>query len=252
MLLRRVLHHFRRQDWIAIGLDFVVVVVGIFVGLQVDAWNEDRKDRVRERSGLEQLYADFGTAAEKAQLMADFHAEKDGGLQFAIDALVQQSLADEDRQTFLYALVSMIQLPPLGVTLGAYDSMMATGDFALIRDARLKAMLIELDASLESEASLLSYFRSMNQRDMDFARRHFPIVANEDRSGTRFAFDFDAISGDPMTLSILANQQRNHRLFRDSRQEIADGLVAAREHIGRLIGADTAASSLDSETAITP
>ena len=55
-----------------------------------------------------------------------------------------------------------------------------------------------------------------------------------------------------MTLSILANQQRNHRLFRDSRQEIADELAAAREHIGRLIGADTAASSLDSETATTP
>jgi hypothetical protein len=77
-------------------------------------------------------------------------------------------------------------------------------------------------------------------------------VANEDRSETRFAFDFDAISGDPMTLSILANQQRNQRLFRDSRQEIADGLVAAREYIGRLIGADAAASNLDSETASTP
>ena len=146
----------------------------------------------------------------------------------------------------------MTQLPPLGVTLGAYDSMIATGDLALIRDARLKAMLIDLDASLGSEASLLSYFRSMNQRHMLFARRHFPIVASEDGAGTRFAFDFDAILGDPMTLSILATQQRNHRLFRDSRQEIADGLIAAREHIGRLIGADAAASNLDSETAITP
>jgi hypothetical protein len=101
LLLCRAIHHFRRQDWIAIGLDCVVVVVGIFVGLQVDAWNEDRKDRVRERSGLEQLYSDFGTAAEKTRLMADLHTEKDEGLQFAINAPVLQSLADEDRPKFL-------------------------------------------------------------------------------------------------------------------------------------------------------
>jgi hypothetical protein len=252
MLLRRTLHHFRRQDWIAIGLDFVVVVIGIFVGLQADAWNEDRKDRIRERSSLEQLYADFGTAARQAQGMADFHAEKDEALQFALDATVRGSLAEQDRQKFLYALVSMLQLPPLGVTMGAYESMIATGDFALIRDDRLKAMLIDLDASLESETSLLTYFRSMNQRDMDFARKHFQVVANEDRSGTRFAFDFDAIAADPLTLTILANQQRNHQLFRDSRQHIADALIAARQHIGLSLGIDAKAGRQDSESAANP
>jgi len=184
--------------------------------------------------------------------MADFHAEKDEALQFAINATVRGSLADEDRQKFLYPLVSMLQLPPLGVTMGAYESMIATGDFALVRDESLKAMLIDLDASLESEKSLLAYFRSMDQRDMDFARKHFAIVANEDRSGTRFAFDFDTIAADPLTLSILANQQRNHQLFRDSRQEIADGLIAAREHIGLLIGIDPTAVGQGPETAPNP
>lgn len=237
MLLRRFLKHFRAQDWIAICLDFIIVVVGIIVGLQVDAWNQDRKDRIRERTSLEQLYSDFGLAAEQAQGMADFHGEKDTELQFAIDTILQESLPDHERRRFLFALVSMLQLPPLGATMGAYGSMIATGDFALIRDERLKSMLIELDASLEAEASLLDYFREMNQRDMSFSLKHFPVVPNEDRSGTRFAFDFDAISADPQTLSVLANQQRNHRLFRNSRQQLADRFTAARARIGELIGA---------------
>ena len=35
MILRRVIGHFRRQEWTAIAIDFVIVVVGVFVGIQV-------------------------------------------------------------------------------------------------------------------------------------------------------------------------------------------------------------------------
>ena len=61
MLLRRLTTHVRSQNWFAVGLDFIIVVAGIFVGLQADAWNAERKDRVRERATLEQLYSDFST-----------------------------------------------------------------------------------------------------------------------------------------------------------------------------------------------
>ncbi len=30
MILRRVIGHFRRQEWTAIAIDFVIVVVGVF------------------------------------------------------------------------------------------------------------------------------------------------------------------------------------------------------------------------------
>jgi len=35
MLLRRVIQHFRKQEWTAIGIDFLIVVVGVFMGIQV-------------------------------------------------------------------------------------------------------------------------------------------------------------------------------------------------------------------------
>ncbi len=42
MITRRVFEHVRKQQWAAAFIDFVVVVVGIFVALQVDNWNESR------------------------------------------------------------------------------------------------------------------------------------------------------------------------------------------------------------------
>lgn len=59
MLLRRFLGHFRTQDWAAIVVDFLIVVVGIFVGLQVDQWNQERKDRVLESQYVSSIKSDL-------------------------------------------------------------------------------------------------------------------------------------------------------------------------------------------------
>ena len=41
MLLRRVTEHVKSQNWFAVWLDFVIVVVGVFLGIQIGNWNED-------------------------------------------------------------------------------------------------------------------------------------------------------------------------------------------------------------------
>jgi len=37
MILRRPTEHVRRQDWFAIFLDFVIVVGGVLIGIQVSS-----------------------------------------------------------------------------------------------------------------------------------------------------------------------------------------------------------------------
>jgi len=36
--------HLKEQNWIAVGLDVLVVITGIFLGFQVNTWNESRKN----------------------------------------------------------------------------------------------------------------------------------------------------------------------------------------------------------------
>lgn len=42
MILRRFTQHIKQQNWFAVGLDVIVVVVGIFLGMQVTEWYEER------------------------------------------------------------------------------------------------------------------------------------------------------------------------------------------------------------------
>ena len=34
MLLRRITKHIKEQNWFAVGIDFVIVVFGVFIGIQ--------------------------------------------------------------------------------------------------------------------------------------------------------------------------------------------------------------------------
>ena len=43
MILRRLAHNLREQNWTAIAIEFVLLVLGVFLGIQVANWNEDRK-----------------------------------------------------------------------------------------------------------------------------------------------------------------------------------------------------------------
>ena len=65
MILRRLVTALRNQSWLTLVLELVVVVVGIFLGLQVDSWNDARKDRVFEQQYLASLKADFQADIEE-------------------------------------------------------------------------------------------------------------------------------------------------------------------------------------------
>lgn len=52
MILRRIAHAIRRQDWSTIVVEILIVVIGILIGLQVDGWNERRETRQLYRAAL--------------------------------------------------------------------------------------------------------------------------------------------------------------------------------------------------------
>lgn len=55
MILRRILQHLANQNWLAVCIDLVVVVVGVFIGIQVANWNDARLEAVRKEQIIESL-----------------------------------------------------------------------------------------------------------------------------------------------------------------------------------------------------
>lgn len=66
MFLRKVIQHLKGQNWTAIGIDLLIVVIGVFLGAQASNWNDERKVRQGEREFLRQLGEDL--AADNASV----------------------------------------------------------------------------------------------------------------------------------------------------------------------------------------
>lgn len=87
MILRRLVENLKQQHWTAIGVELVIVVLGVFIGLQVSNWNEARIEQARTALVLDAFRADMRdyirvqqTFGEKvAKSLAAFDAARSRG-----------------------------------------------------------------------------------------------------------------------------------------------------------------------------
>lgn len=71
MLLRRITEHVKAQNWFAVFLDFLIVVIGVFIGIQVANWNSERADRGLRAEYLNQISSDLNSDLDEANEVAN-------------------------------------------------------------------------------------------------------------------------------------------------------------------------------------
>jgi len=141
MILRRVIDHFRKQEWTAIAIDFVIVVLGVFVGLQVSNWNAMRTDRIRAESYLQRIGSDLDSdiAAVEARLafwgkVADYGAQ---GLEYAGTG----ETGGRSNWEILLAYFQASQVAELVPAQATYDELKSAGELGLIADSAFRSAL---------------------------------------------------------------------------------------------------------------
>lgn len=73
MLLRSVMAHVREQNWFAVGLDFLIVVFGVFIGIQVSNWNEVRRDEAVGARYTDRLLTELASEMETWSRAATYY-----------------------------------------------------------------------------------------------------------------------------------------------------------------------------------
>jgi hypothetical protein len=71
MILRSLTKHVKDQNWFAVGLDFAIVVIGVFIGIQVANWNELQAERGQTERMLSDLIVDLEEMREHAAYQSD-------------------------------------------------------------------------------------------------------------------------------------------------------------------------------------
>lgn len=67
MILRRITQHVKDQNWFAVWLDFFIVVMGVFFGIQIGNWNESRLDNHAYEKAYDRMVLEAQTNINIAQ-----------------------------------------------------------------------------------------------------------------------------------------------------------------------------------------
>ena len=141
VFLNKIAVQLREQNWFALAAELVIVVVGVFLGLQAANWNEERQERKDEEQILTRLMA------ETSALLSVVREER-AQVQSLVDTLQQA-------QPVLYSMAEARPLTERECTalaashvyrresdqLPILEEMLGTGRFDRLRDEELKNLL---------------------------------------------------------------------------------------------------------------
>jgi hypothetical protein len=140
MILRRITANFRRQDWTAVVVELAIVVLGVFIGLQAQDWATAHAEQQRADVLLQQLRGDLDSEWLNLKSVVDYQQVTADYARIAIKGLV--SPGSVDPATWVASAYQASQILTNSSNRATFDEMKSTGAIDLIRNARLRALLI--------------------------------------------------------------------------------------------------------------
>ena len=133
----------KRQDWVAVAIELLVVVIGVLVALELNQWAEQRETHALEHSYLLRLRDDLQMERGEAQLFRRTVANRLTaiGLLERIAGDPSATVADPRMIPWAIETVSWGSFPPVHNI--SYSELQSTGRTNLIRSVELRRALAE-------------------------------------------------------------------------------------------------------------
>ena len=185
MIIRRIREHLSARDWWAIGIDLLIAILGVFIGIQVSNWNEARGERAQAHEDRQRLIADLNSnQADLVNRLRYFRAVQ-GHAQATLAALAKPDVgSDQDFLVHAYQASQVLLADPKRVT---YDEILATGRLTRLGDPQLRDAVGNFYVTL---ASALPFLNNVPEY-RDHLRRKMPgaiQVAIRERCPERYDY----------------------------------------------------------------
>lgn len=136
-----MIKHVKDLNWTAVVLDFVIVVAGVFVAIQVDDWNKNRIDRKNEQEFLLRLHADIEFAEQLSNRVRARRLQRSKLLVSAYNALLGRSNRDVLTVDECLAISASHHMGIVMVELTGFNELVASGRLNIIENSDLRAQL---------------------------------------------------------------------------------------------------------------
>jgi len=192
-MLHRLLKTIFDGQWRLIFAEFILIVAGIFLGLQADSWLENRQLAeslniyvVRLKEDIDQMIVDLGEGHQ-----INMH-QRDAAIR-ALRAVEHCAVPETQVTEFEQVLEEHQILLSFNITRSTYNEMIAVGAFAHLRNLQLKDTLSRFYAVANSSLGFTDYFRADLGRASDIIWRYVTFSTDDAGEPLVVAYDMEAM-----------------------------------------------------------
>jgi hypothetical protein len=147
MAVRRFRDHITEHNWFAVGIDVLVVPLGVFLGLQANNWNEHRLDRQRGEQFRQRLIDDLDANEQDFRQRAIYYRQVHD-LGYA--ALQEMRRSDSrDPVAFLNAAFKASFILPRSTRRATYQEIVSAGAMGSLEDESTRQKIMIYYSSLD-------------------------------------------------------------------------------------------------------
>jgi hypothetical protein len=241
MILRRFSQALREQNWTAISIEFVLLVAGVFFGIQVSNWNDERREQALEavyldriadnvRSDVQELDELLRVSTTRMAVLSSVLREATGrdlpsGFDSARGRVAIEEVSRLADDSPVSASFALFILTTLDGNRSAYSTLINSGGIGQMRDAAMLAK-VQRYYALVDQAFHFEIGLEQNRDKLVDAERRVGISPMDERSISELA---SAFAADRELLATAQNYwlytNRHIKLMRDLQQR-AKALVA--------------------------
>ena len=245
MILRRVIQHVKKQEWTAIWIDLVIVVVGVFIGIQVSNWNAARADDVRAQAYLLRIQGNLNTDIQNMERRKVYWTQVIDYGNNAINYLETGELVDGSAWKTVLAFYQASQLWPWATIDTTYQELRNGGELGLIKDERMRTALAQY--YIEGSGDDVDYILAFQPEYRKIVRGLTPtIVSNQiwekcfelPNASEQYLLDCESPMSEAEAQTVLDNYRKDPKLLSELRfwvtnQEVAIKVVENTRNLGR-------------------
>ncbi len=167
MILQKLATSLRQHDWGTALIEVAVVVLGIFIGLQVDDWNSARKDRIDEQQFLQDLHNDVLLADDLSHRVRQRRLDRQESITTAADVLFKRTGRDTLTAKECAAIAWSTAFNVTAPGISSVDELIGIGRMGIVRDMELrKALMGLLQTRAALDATIVEKSTSSNFRHL--------------------------------------------------------------------------------------
>ncbi len=239
MILLQLSKSIRKQDWLAVIIEFVIVVLGIFAGLQANEWAQERQDRKQEHAALERLFLETESAHqllnEYVQQTLRLNQMRRNAVQFADS----NAPVPEDELQLRIGINTLTMFPAVIPISVAYDELKSSGQMQLIRSPALREQLAAFHTNLAYHNQQKRGFADGAIRFYEIYQRHVIWDYNPEATTSDIllsTYNWESMRSDEAFIFEIIGILRNQLVDEQGLIELRDQAKSMCETLGDIVG----------------